>query len=280
MQDSVTARKPRRWRARLIDAVSDWLSRDVEPPEAPRTDFARLCEHARPADVILVQGRSRVAGIIQSVTLSSWTHAALYIGRADTLEHAEARAAVDTAGWAADTPLLLEAQLGEGVHLSPLSRYRGEHLRLCRPHEMPPADAQAVIDYALNRLGVPYDRRQILDLLRFFFPYGLLPRRWRSTLFEAGHGDAVRAICSTLLANAFASVRYPILPTIHRGVDGGMVFHRRNARLITPRDFDHSPYFDVIKYAFFGDDVARYHELEWDELAPRVARRQPGPPRR
>lgn len=258
-------------RASLIAGISKWLGTEVQPRSAPRTDFDRLCEHLTPGDVVLVEGRSRVSGVIQSVTLSAWTHAALYVGRLDEIDHPALKRAAAEAGLTGQTQLLLEAEIGLGVHVSPVGRYRGEHLRLCRPHHLAPDDRDAVIQYVFERLGTPYDLRQIADLLRFFFPYGLLPRRWRSTLFEAGHGDTVRAICSTLLANAFASVRYPILPSIHRGEDGGTVFHRRNGRLITPRDFDHSPYFDIIKYPFFGDDVARYRDLVWDDAMPRGA---------
>jgi len=258
----------RGFKARLAASVSGWLASESRPREAPRNDFDRLCEHLQPGDVVLVEGRSRVSGVIQSVTLSAWTHAALYVGRLDQLAHPAALQAAADAGLTGDTQLLLEAEIGVGVRLSPIGRYRGEHLRLCRPHQLATVDRDAVIAYAFDRLGTPYDLRQIADLLRFFFPYGLLPRRWRSTLFEAGHGDTVRVICSTLLANAFASVRYPILPTIHRDDDGGMVFHRRNARIITPRDFDHSPYFDIVKYPFFGDDVARYRDVPWNDAVP------------
>ena len=257
-------------RHRLTAPVVKWLGAESRPLGMPRNDFARLCEHLARADVVLVEGRSRVSGVIQSVTLSAWTHAALHLG---TLAEVAARGADVQAlrrqGASDNTPILLEAELGRGVHLSPITRYRHEHLRLCRARELTADDADAVVDFCLQRLGTPYNLRQITDLLRFFFPYGLLPRRWRSTLFEIGHGDMARTICSTLIARAFASVRYPILPTLHRGKDGAMVFHRRNARLITPRDFDHSPYFDIIKYPFFGDDVARYRELRWeDETEP------------
>ena len=256
---------PQSWRGWVTGAVSRWLAVDIRPREMPRNDFARLCEHLQPGDVVLVEGRSRVSGIIQSVTLSSWTHAALYIGRLSDFDELPEAAQERLVGLSGDAPLLLEAELGKGVHLSPVDRYAREHLRLCRPKELSPEDARAVVAYALARLGTPYDLRQISDLLRFFFPYGLLPRRWRSSLFEVGHGDMARTICSSLLANAFASVRYPILPTLHRGRDGRVVFHRRNARLVTPRDFDHSPYFDIVKYPFFGDDVGRYRELDWDD---------------
>lgn len=250
----------------LTAPVVDWLGAQSRPLEMPRNDFERLCEHLAPADVVLVEGRSRISGVIQSVTLSSWTHAALHVGTlADIAARGVDVAALRCAGAVDATPVLLEAELGRGVHLSPIFRYRREHLRLCRARELSAADADRVIDFCLAQLGTPYDLRQITDLLRFFFPYGLLPRRWRSTLFEAGHGDMTRAICSTLIARAFFSVRYPIVPILHRGEHGDIMFRRRNARLITPRDFDSSPYFDIIKYPFFGDDVARYRELPWDD---------------
>jgi len=257
-------------RDRLTAPVIQWLGEQSRPLGVPRNDFDRLCEHLAPADVVLVEGRSRVSGVIQSVTLSAWTHAALHVGTlADIAARGVDVAALRGEGAVDATPVLLEAELGRGVDLSPIFRYRREHLRLCRARELSVADANQVIGFCLAQLGTPYNLRQITDLLRFFFPYGLLPRRWRSTLFEAGHGGMARTICSTLIARAFFSVRYPIVPILHRGEDGEMVFHRRNARLITPRDFDSSPYFDIIKYPFFGDDVARYRELPWnDETGP------------
>ena len=258
----------RDWRARVIAGVSRWLRQETRPLGMPRYDFERLCEQLRPADVVLVEGRTRISGIIQSVTLSSWTHAGLYVGRLDDLAAGDAVARLRDAGVPGDMPVLLEAEIGRGVHLSPITRYAREHLRLCRARELSVRDAQTVVAFALARLGAPYNLRQIGDLLRFFFPYGLLPRRWRSSLFEAGHGDMARTICSTLIARAFARVRYPILPEMHRGPDGEVVLHRRNARLVTPRDFDHSPYFEIVKYPFFGDDVARYRELSWADDRP------------
>lgn len=257
------------WRSRLIRPVVGWLNGESRPLGAPRNDFQRFCEHLQPADVVLVEGRSRVSAVIESVTLSAWTHAALCVGRLGDLGDNVETTRLRDEGVGPDMIIVLEAELGRGVHLSPIDRYAREHLRLCRPRELSNADAVAVTEFALARLGTPYNVRQIADLLRFFFPYGLLPRHWRSSLFEIGHGDMARTICSTLIARAYASVRYPILPTIHRGDDGGMVFHRRDARLITPRDFDHSPYFDIVKYPFFGDDVTRYRELEWEgDLRP------------
>ncbi len=259
------SRGGRGWRHWVTNALSRWLAVETQPLGPPRNDFARLCEHLQLGDVVLVEGRSRVSGIIQSVTLSAWTHAALYVGRLAELDGLAECNRLRRTGLANDALLVLEAEIGHGVHLSPITRYAREHLRLCRASELSRADTQAVVDYTLTRLGTPYDLRQIVDLLRFFFPYGLLPRRWRSTLFAIGHSEITAAICSTLIARAFTSVRYPILPTMHRNSEGGVIFHHSNTRLITPRDFDYSPYFQVVKYPFFGDDVRRYKELEWGE---------------
>ena len=85
-------------------------------------------------------------------------------------------------------------------------------------------------------------------------------------------------MCSSLLAAAFTSVSYPILPLrawrerrslvsrITRKVFGraSRVFHfkRAPATLIVPRDFDHSPYFEIIKPP--TPEVERYRSLRWD----------------
>lgn len=253
----------------FLNAMTNWLNRDVHPLGTRLSDFGEIRKHLRPADVILVEGRTRIAGVIQAVTLSSWTHSALYIGRPDDIADPDvATSLCQRFGFAREQQLLLEAEIGEGVIISPLSRYKGEHLRLCRPSALKAEDAQAVIGYAVQRVGVAYDVRHIFDLLRFFFPYGLLPRYWRSTLFEAGSGQIARTICSTLIADAFSSVHYPILPRVYPGGDGRPVFYERNPNLLTPRDFDYSPYFDIVKYPFYGDEMENYSELNWEDAPP------------
>lgn len=251
----------------LLQPVVRWLSREIQSPGMPLIDFERLREHLQPGDVVLVEGLSRMSGVIQAVTLSSWTHAGLYLGRIDELDdRALAQRLVDQNEWPGHTQLLVEAEVGLGCIITRLDRYVGYHLRICRPRDLASADRKIVLGHALSRLGAQYDMRQIIDLLRFFFPYGLLPRRWRSSLFEVGHGAATRLVCSTLIAESFRTARYPILPHIHRAADGGYVFHQSNSRLLTPRDFDYSPYFDIVKYPFFGDEDTRlYRDMDWEE---------------
>lgn len=254
---------------RAMNAVVRWLTAECYPEGLPLNDFRRTREHLQPADVLLVEGRTRVAGVIQAVTLSSWSHSAIYLGRLrDLPQTADVLAQAAENGWSEDQQLLCEAELGKGTVLCSLETYDGFHLRICRPTELLREDADKVVVFVLNRLGTPYDIRQIFDMLRFFFPYGLLPRRWRSSLFEAGHGDLTRTVCSTLIARAFASVRYPILPHVQQDAQGEYVLLHRNSRLFAPRDFDYSPYFEIIKYPFMGNDVAMYRDLHWEEEEP------------
>lgn len=156
--------------------------------------------------------------------------------------------------------------LGHGTIIRPLSIYSKDHIRICRPKGLSGSDAQKVVSFACTHLGTDYDIRQLLDLARFMFPYSLLPRRWRSSLFQRNVGMQTRTVCSSLIASAFATVHFPILPVIQRTEDGKMKLYRRNFRLYTPSDFDYSPYFDIIKYPYLGlEDMGIYRQLPWDK---------------
>jgi hypothetical protein len=232
----------------------------------PRSDFDRLSYEIRPGDVLLVEGRSRVSEVIKTITQSQWTHSALYIGRLHDIEDEATREHVS---WLYDgdpnDPLVIEALLGKGTIITPLHFYSKEHVRICRPSGLLRQDAKRVVAYAVKHLGRDYDVRQLLDLARFLFPYGILPRRWRSSLFEHNVGLPTRTVCSTMIAAAFSSVHFPILPVIHRNEDGKVIMYKRNTRLYVPRDFDTSPYFDIIKYPLLGlNDLAVYRQLPWD----------------
>jgi len=251
----------------LAHWLSDWLSEETPPPELPPCNFDRMRFELRPADVILVEGRSRVAEVIRLVSQSPWSHSALYVGRLFDIRDPKLRARVE--GHFDGDPeqqLIIETLIGQGTVVAPLSKYRFDHLRICRPDGLAPDDAQAVLRHVIDRLGWQYDLRQLLDLARFFFPWGILPRRWRSSLFQHNVGEATRTVCSTLLAEAYDSVNFPIRPFIGRCADGSIRFFKRNPRLFAPRDFDYSPYFHIIKYPFLGvRDLGLYRRLPWSE---------------
>lgn len=222
------------------------LSRYLSEPghtagTAAPTRMDLLAQVLQTSDVLLVEGTSRVSSAIKYLTQSTWSHAALYVGKS-----------------ASGESQFLEADMVHGVRLVPFSHFTGFHCRVCRPVSLSEADRQAVCDFALARLGLHYDMRNIVDLVRYLLPNPPVPMRWRRQMLSLGSGDPTRAICSTLVAEAFASVNYPILPTVetlpatdllgnpHAGSSRELL-HIRHHSLYVPRDFDVSPYFQIIK---------------------------------
>ncbi len=53
-----------------------------------------------------------------------------------------------------------------------------------------------------------------IDLARFLLPYNILPRRWRSSLFSARPSRTTQTVCSTMIAEAFGHLQFPILPLV------------------------------------------------------------------
>ena len=234
----------------LWQYIVNWLNTEVSASTTQDTyDFDQLILDARPADVILFEGRSRVSEVIKLITLSPWTHAALYIGSVNSIKNAKARAQVRRFYDGDPTePLVIESLLGYGTVLNPLSKYRNDHLRVCRASHLSLSDRNNITPFALEHLGIDYDVRQLLDLMRLMFPYGILPKRWRSTLFQHNVGKPTNIVCSSLIARCFQHVHYPILPIIRTDKNDQVRFYKRNFRLFVPGDFDYSPFFDVKKY--------------------------------
>jgi hypothetical protein len=230
------------------------------------TNYERLCDEIKPGDIILVEGHSRVSHIIKLITQSPWTHSMLYLGNYHQLSMA-GLAPISLSHYALDphAHLIIEAVLGEGTIVTPLQEYKEAHLRICRPSRLTLEDRNKVIQHAMGKIGYQYDIRQLFDLARFLLPYSLIPRRWRSSLFRYHAGASTQTICSSMLAEAFISVDYPVLPVIEN-TEQGLRFYKRNTKLFTPQDFDYSPYFDIIKYPFIGiDEIAAYRSLPWDD---------------
>jgi hypothetical protein len=135
------------------------------------------------------------------------------------------------------------------VTSAPLSKYFPYHTRLCRPVGLSFEDRYTVCRYAINRIGFGYDTKNILDMLRYLIPLPI-PQRWRRRMIAFGSGDPTKIICSALIAQAFDAVRYPILPKITRAGSKQArreILHIRDSSLYMPRDFDISPYFEVVK---------------------------------
>jgi cell wall-associated NlpC family hydrolase len=269
-----------RWlRRRLFDSATRALTRR-------RSHYHRLLPshlgslrttlHA--GDVLLVDGDQRVSEVIKYLTQSSWSHAAMYVGDELWRRHPEQRADLEARFGVDARHLLVEALMEEGVVASPLAKYDGHNLRVCRPHGLRPADCRHVIEEILDQLGSRYAVGNALALARYFFPVSLIPRRWRRRALELGDDVTKEVICSTLIARAFQRVGFPILPAVTPGAIEAArrrwrdwikpgpyphVFHREPCALITPRDFDLSPYFDVVKLTGLADREIDYRRIRW-----------------
>jgi len=240
--------------------LARYLAREVHVHSAaPPTHPEVLRELLRPGDVVLVEGNSRVSTAIKYLTQSTWSHAALFVG--------------DHLAESGGNPQhsLIEADTVEGVRSIGLDALGGLHTRVCRPVGLTDEDCRKVTSYVINRLGSQYDLRNVIDLARYLFPTPPVPLRFRRRMLSLGSGDPTRAICSTLVAQAFQSIRYPILPiTEFENADRAdcpacvnEVLRVRHHSLFAPRDFDVSPYFQVIKPTIeTGFD---FHALQWRE---------------
>ncbi|MBE9537852.1 MAG: hypothetical protein IMF06_02160 [Proteobacteria bacterium] len=248
----------------LRNAVIKWLKHKKPLPHTPLSDFEKARHEVRLCDVVLIEGRSRVSEVIKLITQSTWSHAVLYIGRMHDIEDPLLRDSLRTHYMGTpDTQLIIESELGTGTVVRPLSSYEREHLRICRPRGLNFQRSQKVIRYSIGRLGTSYDTRQIFDLARFLFPWFILPRRWRSSLFSARPGKSTQTVCSTMIAEAFGSIDFPILPLVKRTEGNQVKLYMRNPKLCTPSDFDYSPYFDIIKYPFLD-----FHQYAQQRLKP------------
>jgi hypothetical protein len=227
----------------VLDTVGKWIAGYLQkevPGYEPFTpsDPEHLRGIIQEGDVLLVEGNSRISGIIKYLTQSTWSHAALYVGPIDGASEPDG-----------EPHVLIEANIGEGVTSAPLSKYFPYHTRLCRPVGLSFEDRVTVCRYAINRIGFGYDTKNIVDLMRYLIPLPV-PQRWRRRMIAFGSGDPTKIICSALIAQAFGAVRYPILPKITRAPSRKArreILHIRDSSLYMPRDFDISPYFEIVK---------------------------------
>jgi hypothetical protein len=244
----------------MLTGIGHNIARYLQHAEAGYEPFTpsnpdALRETLRPGDVLLVEGDSRIAGVIKYLTQSTWSHAALYVGPIGERTSAEGEPLV-----------LVEANLGEGVVGAPLSKYHRYHTRICRPIGLTADDCARACTYAAERIGFDYDVKNIFDLLRYLCPLPV-PQRWRRRMMALGSGHPTRIICSALIAQAFEHVRYPILPKVTRLESEAArrdILEIRHSSLYAPRDFDISPYFQLVKPTIeCGFD---YRCIEWAHL--------------
>ena len=245
---------------KVASAIGRRLAHFLERERPGYTAFSvipldRLEAALRPGDVLLVEGNSRISSAIKYLTHSTWSHSAFYAGGDDP------------------AAVLIEADLENGVQAVSLARYAHLNTRICRPVGLSDADCRKVIAHMRRSIGRSYDLRNVFDLTRYLLPNPPVPQRWRRRMLELGSGDPTRAICSTLIAEAFQSVRYPILPELPEDCPEDCreeVLRIRHHSLFAPRDFDLSPYFEIVKPTI--EEGFDYRRLTWED------RREAPPP--
>lgn len=251
----------------LRNRLLKYLLKPITPSRGYLCDFSRICHEVRPADVLLIEGHNRISQIIQRLTQSPWSHSALYIGRVHNIDDPRLRELIQqNYKGSLSEQLLVEAMIGQGTIIVPISKYKDEHIRVCRPTGLSHLDAQNVIEYAINSIGKGYNIRHFIDLGRFLMKGKFAPRRFKSILFKKNAGKATQDICSAMIAKAFASVKFPILPLIRKKDNQQLEMISRNPKLYTPSDFDYSPYFEIIKYPMMPvSGFTIYRHLPWHE---------------
>jgi hypothetical protein len=250
-------------------------------------DRIALARTIRKGDVLLVNGDNRVSAIIRYLTQSAWTHSALYIGD-DLLRRGGPYAETARRAYGAGAKQLLLEALPEGVVVSPLSKYTHYNIRLVRPHRLRREHLDHIMNDAVAALGWRYDLRNVVDLARYLIPVQLVPTRFRRTALHFGSGVPTEVICSSLIAQLFQRVRFPILPTVEHphGFDAAAaprrgrflrrvfghesdeytgIFRMRHPTLLTPADFDLSPYFEIVKFNVIASGRFDYQRIRWAE---------------
>lgn len=245
----------------LAKHLAAYLSKQVAQHSVRTSTYEALERTLKPGDVLLVEGDTRISVAIKYLTQSTWSHAMLYLGPdagLGTNENGE--------------PLtLIEADIEFGIRTLPLSFYRNSHTRICRPIGLDEKDLHLLTDYALSRLGNQYDLKNVFDLARYLIQTPPVPSRHRHKLLTFGSGDPTRTICSTFIAEGFQRLRYPILPSVQsipsddpNCADCIREHYRiRQTSLFTPRDFDASPYFQIVKPTL--EDNFDYRAIDWTD---------------
>src|SRR5258708_10121216 len=247
-------------------------------------DISALKRHIRKGDVILVEVSERLRECIKYLPQSSWSRWALYVGDEPIRRNPELKAPLVAQFGEEANFLVVEAIVEAGVVLSPLSKYRDFNIRVCRPFNLSAADLADVMDEAIRSVGDTYDLRNVIDLARYFLPLSLVPARFRRQALQFGSGEPTRVICSSVIASSFHRVKFPIVPNyehvppqaLHppprrklwpigsKSTTGALQYgalRMISPTLVTPRDFDLSPYFEIFKFNIIENMRFDYHTI-------------------
>ena len=217
---------------KISSFLASFLTKEKSTPQSQNIYYQVSLEEIKPmlkpCDVILIEGKSRVSRAIQFITESNWSHAAIFIGKFKNYENC-----------------LIEVKLVDGCIYTDINHYSNYNIRVCRPMFLSQLKKRNMVKFFKNKVGVTYDLRNIFDLVRFIYPNPPIPKKYRRNLIGIGAGTPTKAICSTLIARGFEKANHPILPLEEMPKKRNLV--QRHHSFCLPKDFDISPFFDIIK---------------------------------
>ena len=112
-----------------------------------------------------------------------------------------------------------------------------------------------------------------MDLALLLLPSFLNPFKKRTIQACLGGCSKYKVICSGMIAKAFQSVDYPIVPSLlpESDIDNPLINEPYGSKLIMrhysqiiPRDFDLSPNFEIVKFNIIGLGRFEYQSI-WAE---------------
>ena len=272
----------RRW---LKDRLVDFLNHPVSNYERRgENDVEALTRHVAKGDVLLVEGEQRISHVIKLLTHSTWSHSAVYIGDELLQRGGELRERALEA-WGDGAEHIIVEALMDGVVAQPLTKYAHLNVRICRPHKLRPEHLKTIIEDTVAAIGWRYDLRNVVDLAKYFVSVSVFPSRLRRERERMGSDVQTEVICSSLIGQIYQRVGFPVAPTVifpatsgglepahaglmrrffvRRGFEPRGIFHRRHPTLLTPRDFDLSPYFEPVKFNAVADGAFDYEQIQW-----------------
>lgn len=236
----------------LKERMFNFITQEETPSALPPCDYEKIQALLKPGDVILIQGLNRLNSAMQYITKSIWTHAALCVGRANEIQDETLKNQIKNHYKGNPNEILIiEGIVGKVTQVVPLNKYKKFNLRICRPIEISEKSLQQVITYAISAIGYDISLWQVSRLFRLLLSWSILPNWLFAGLYRTKQGFRSK-ICSTIIAEAFASAKFPILPTISRDRQGKYHLRPYDPRLFFPALIDYSPYFEIIKYPLFG----------------------------
>ena len=261
---------------RLYQWLCERLQRQPDHSDWPLGDLESQRAQLRPCDVLLVDGDSSLDRRLKVLTGSRFSRVLLYIGRPHEVADPALRSLLaDYLPCRPDTQLVLDASLERGLCIRDLSNLHDLHLRVCRAQNLSEAECQDALRFAISRVGTGTQHTWSTLALLWLLPWRTLARHARRRLLNRWANDLLRAITGTAVGEAFAFIQFPVHPLVKEPGDAGTRLLRLQPRVFHAADFDHSPYFDVIKAPYLLDKVPTgFGALPWKGNAGALAPEQ------